>query len=93
MFLRICNSFHIGSRILNYTPDLRKSDVDRAIRTALNVWSDATPLRFKKLYYGTADIMISFGRKGIYPKTIAIILKRKTDEGLITLTMVVSQNI
>uniref|UniRef100_A0A3Q2XTI5 Collagenase 3 n=3 Tax=Hippocampus comes TaxID=109280 RepID=A0A3Q2XTI5_HIPCM len=50
-------------RIVNYTPDLRKSDVDRAIRTALNVWSDATPLRFKKLYYGTADIMISFGRK------------------------------
>ncbi|XP_061137678.1 collagenase 3 [Syngnathus typhle] len=50
-------------RILNYTPDLKKSDVDRAIRTALNVWSDVTPLTFKKLYYGTADIMISFGRK------------------------------
>ncbi|XP_061537326.1 collagenase 3 [Phycodurus eques] len=50
-------------RILNYTPDLRKSDVDRAIRKALNVWSDVTPLTFKKLYYGIADIMISFGRK------------------------------
>ncbi|XP_049582833.1 collagenase 3 [Syngnathus scovelli] len=50
-------------RILNYTPDLKKSDVDRAIRTAFNVWSAVTPLTFKKLYYGTADIMISFGRK------------------------------
>ncbi|XP_061918089.1 collagenase 3 [Entelurus aequoreus] len=50
-------------RILNYTPDLKKSDVDRAIRAALNVWSDVTPLTFKKLYRGNADIMISFGRK------------------------------
>uniref|UniRef100_A0A672IUK6 Collagenase 3 n=1 Tax=Salarias fasciatus TaxID=181472 RepID=A0A672IUK6_SALFA len=49
--------------ILNYTPDLKKSDVDRAIRTALNVWADVTPLTFKKLYYGNADIMISFGSK------------------------------
>lgn len=51
-------------RILNYTPDLKKSDVDRAIRNALNVWSDVTPLIFKKLYQGNADIMISFGAKG-----------------------------
>lgn len=51
-------------RILNYTPDLKKSDVDRAIRNALNVWSDVTPLTFKKLHEGNADIMISFGTKG-----------------------------
>ncbi|XP_017275513.1 collagenase 3 [Kryptolebias marmoratus] len=50
-------------RILNYTPDLKKSDVDRAIRTALNVWADVTPLKFKKLYEGDADIMISFGTR------------------------------
>lgn len=51
-------------RILNYTPDLKKADVDRAIRNAFNVWSKVTPLRFKKLYEGNADIMISFGAKG-----------------------------
>lgn len=51
-------------RILNYTPDLKKSDVDRAIRNALNVWADVTPLTFKKLHAGIADIMISFGSKG-----------------------------
>ncbi|XP_026186334.1 collagenase 3 [Mastacembelus armatus] len=54
---------NITFRILNYTPDLNKSDVDRAIRTALNIWSDVTPLTFKKLYKGIADIMISFGSK------------------------------
>ncbi|XP_008336623.1 collagenase 3-like, partial [Cynoglossus semilaevis] len=50
-------------RIVNYTPDLEKSDVDRAIRRALNVWSDVTPLTFKKLHKGIADIMISFGSR------------------------------
>ncbi|XP_040044757.1 collagenase 3 [Gasterosteus aculeatus] len=51
-------------RILNYTPDLQKSAVDKAIRQALNVWSAVTPLTFKKLHQGNADIMISFGSKG-----------------------------
>lgn len=54
-----------GGRILNYTPDLKKADVDRAIRKALNVWADVTPLTFKKLHSGIADIMISFGSKGV----------------------------
>lgn len=52
-------------RIVNYTPDLKKADVDRAIRNALNVWADVTPLTFKKLHSGVADIMISFGSKGV----------------------------
>ncbi len=51
-------------RILNYTPDLKKTDVDKAVRDAFNVWSKVTPLRFKKLHEGNADIMISFGAKG-----------------------------
>ncbi|KAJ8280886.1 hypothetical protein GJAV_G00060490 [Gymnothorax javanicus] len=50
-------------RIVNYTPDLEKADVDRAIRNALNVWSEVTPLKFKKLHEGIADIMIGFGSK------------------------------
>nr|XP_015807524.2 collagenase 3 [Nothobranchius furzeri] len=54
---------NVTFRILNYTPDLVKSDVDRAIRRALNVWSDVTPLTFHKLHEGNADIMISFGTK------------------------------
>ncbi|XP_029028166.1 collagenase 3 [Betta splendens] len=53
----------ITFRIINYTPDLKKADVDRAIRTALNVWADVTPLTFRKLHEGTADIMISFGSR------------------------------
>ncbi|KAF7657405.1 hypothetical protein LDENG_00027860 [Lucifuga dentata] len=54
---------NVTFRIVNYTPDLKKSDVDRAIRNALNVWSDITPLTFKKLYEGNADILIGFGAK------------------------------
>lgn len=54
---------NVTFRIVNYTPDLKKADVDKAIRRALNVWADVTPLTFKKLYEGNADIMISFGSK------------------------------
>ncbi|XP_036392622.1 collagenase 3-like [Megalops cyprinoides] len=54
---------NVTFRIVNYTPDLQKSDVDRAIRNALNVWSDVTPLKFKRLHEGIADIMIQFGTK------------------------------
>ncbi|XP_056139446.1 collagenase 3 [Lampris incognitus] len=50
-------------RIVNYTPDLKKADVDRAVRNAFNVWAAVTPLTFKKIHKGNADIMISFGRK------------------------------
>ncbi|XP_048838290.1 collagenase 3 [Brienomyrus brachyistius] len=54
---------NVTFRITNYTPDMEKSDVDRAIHNALSVWSDVTPLKFKKVYDGIADIMISFGAK------------------------------
>ncbi|OCT96146.1 collagenase 3 [Xenopus laevis] len=50
-------------RIVNYTPDLSTSEVDRAIKKALKVWSDVTPLNFTRLRTGTADIMVSFGKK------------------------------
>ncbi|KAL6471454.1 hypothetical protein MHYP_G00201040 [Metynnis hypsauchen] len=50
-------------RITNYTPDLDEDDVDRAIHNALKVWSDVTPLKFKKLHEGNADIMIGFGKR------------------------------
>uniref|UniRef100_A0A8C5WEH7 Collagenase 3 n=1 Tax=Leptobrachium leishanense TaxID=445787 RepID=A0A8C5WEH7_9ANUR len=55
--------YNITYRILNYTPDLPHADVDRALKKALKVWSDVTPLIFTRLRAGTADIMISFGKK------------------------------
>ncbi|NWW92077.1 MMP3 protein, partial [Rhynochetos jubatus] len=47
-------------RILNYTPDMLQADVEEAIAKAFQLWSSVTPLRFTRLYSGTADIMISF---------------------------------
>nr|WMC20660.1 matrix metalloproteinase 18 [Paralichthys olivaceus] len=49
-------------RIENYTPDLTISEVDDSVERALQVWAKVTPLRFTRIYSGTADIMISFGR-------------------------------
>ncbi|KAK6486252.1 collagenase 3-like [Huso huso] len=54
---------NVTFRIVNYTPDMKASEVDRAIHNALRVWSDVTPLVFRKLHEGTADIMIAFGSK------------------------------
>lgn len=62
------STFLFKPRILNYTPDLEKTDVDRALRNAFNVWGNVTPLKFKRLHEGNADIMISFGAKGIMGK-------------------------
>lgn len=51
-------------RIVNYTPDLPKSAVDKVLQKALNVWSGVTPLTFRRMTEGTADIMIQFGSGG-----------------------------
>ncbi|NXC15726.1 MMP3 protein, partial [Corythaeola cristata] len=51
-------------RILNYTPDLRPTHVNAAIKKALSVWSSVTPLKFIKKDRGDADIMISFAARG-----------------------------
>lgn len=50
-------------RIENYTPDMSAPEVDDSIEKALQVWAKVTPLRFTRIYSGTADIMISFGRR------------------------------
>ncbi|XP_067890187.1 collagenase 3-like [Heterodontus francisci] len=52
----------ITYRIVNYTPDLKKREVDTAISFAFKVWSDVTPLTFVRFYSGKADIMILFTR-------------------------------
>lgn len=51
-------------RTLNYSPDMESSLIDDAFARAFKVWSDVTPLTFTRLFDGTADIMISFGRAG-----------------------------
>ncbi|ROL54182.1 Collagenase 3 [Anabarilius grahami] len=50
-------------RIVNYTPDMSVAEVDDSIKRALQVWADVTPLRFTRIYSGTADIMISFATR------------------------------
>lgn len=57
-------------RIINYTPDMESSLIDDAFARAFKVWSDVTPLTFTRLFSGTADIMISFGKSDhgdLYP--------------------------
>uniref|UniRef100_A0A8C5KA61 Matrix metallopeptidase 27 n=1 Tax=Jaculus jaculus TaxID=51337 RepID=A0A8C5KA61_JACJA len=51
-------------RIVNYTPDMPRADVDEAIQNALEVWSKVTPLVFTKISKGIADIMIAFRTGG-----------------------------
>ncbi|NXU80222.1 MMP27 protein, partial [Oreotrochilus melanogaster] len=50
-------------RIVNYTPDMRKEDVDKAIQKAFEVWRTVTPLTFTHIHEGIADIIIAFGTK------------------------------
>lgn len=55
---------NLFDRIMNYTADLRRNEVDRAFKKAFKVWSDVTPLNFTRIRSGVADIIISFGTKG-----------------------------
>ncbi|XP_075054028.1 matrix metalloproteinase-18-like [Mixophyes fleayi] len=50
-------------RIINYTPDMPRSEVDVAIQRAFKVWSDVTPLTFTRVYDGASDIEISFAAR------------------------------
>ncbi|XP_027533523.1 matrilysin [Neopelma chrysocephalum] len=54
---------HLTYKIVNYTPDLPRRKVDDAIRKALMVWSDVTPLNFQRVQSGRADIEIRFARR------------------------------
>lgn len=51
-------------RITVYTPDLSQSDVDATLAKALKLYSDVTPLDFRQIHSGTADIMIIFKARG-----------------------------
>ncbi|XP_011384367.1 matrix metalloproteinase-27 [Pteropus medius] len=52
--------YNLTYRIMNYTPDMARADVDEAIQKGLEVWSKVTPLIFSKISKGIADIMIAF---------------------------------
>ncbi|KAM3935294.1 matrix metalloproteinase-18-like [Leptodactylus fuscus] len=50
----------ITYRIVNYTPDIPRAEVDYAIQRAFGVWSGVTPLTFTRIYDEVSDIEISF---------------------------------
>lgn len=54
---------YLTYKIVNYTPDLPQKKVDDAIRRAFMVWSDVTPLQFRRVFKGHADIVIGFARR------------------------------
>ncbi|XP_063161920.1 matrix metalloproteinase-27-like [Candoia aspera] len=50
-------------RIVNYTPDMSRADVDASIKKAFEVWSSVSPLTFIRIHRGRADIMIEFATR------------------------------
>lgn len=57
-------------RILGHSPDMDEETIDDAFFRAFQVWSDVTPLKFKRILTGEADIIINFGRNGIRSNTL-----------------------
>ncbi|XP_008054160.1 matrilysin [Carlito syrichta] len=49
-------------RIISYTRDLLPTIVDQLVAKALNMWGREIPLRFKRVRWGVADIMLGFAR-------------------------------
>ena len=56
--------FLLATRIMSYTSDLPHTTVNQLVAKAFKIWSEAIPLTFKRVRWGTADIMIGFARRG-----------------------------
>lgn len=56
--------FLLATRIMTYTSDLPHITVNQLVAKAFKIWSEVIPLTFKRVKWGTADIMIGFARRG-----------------------------
>ncbi|XP_006186258.1 matrilysin [Camelus ferus] len=56
------NSRVVTYRIMSYTRDLPRMTVNQLVAKAFRMWSKEIPLSFKRVGWGTADIMIGFAR-------------------------------
>ncbi|XP_039252046.2 collagenase 3-like isoform X1 [Styela clava] len=50
-------------KIINHTPDMTETQVESAMRRALDLWAAKSSLRFQKTSSDDADITISFGTR------------------------------
>ncbi|KAJ0062215.1 hypothetical protein NL108_017970 [Boleophthalmus pectinirostris] len=53
----------ITYRVTDYTAHMTQEEVDGALAKALKLYSDVTPLQFRQIRSGTADIMVLFQAK------------------------------
>ncbi|KAM6158569.1 matrilysin [Rhynchocyon petersi] len=49
-------------RVMSYTRDLPRARVDQLVAKAFDLWSKEIPLQFKRVRWGSADILIGFAR-------------------------------
>jgi len=55
----------LAHRIAQYTPDMKREDVENSFRSAFRIWSDMAPLTFVRVNHGKADIILHFARRSI----------------------------